>query len=242
MKYLLITTLVIIALTLSSGEASAAESSVGYVPLTGIYGVTDSLNDTSVSSEARLSSMLGNIFVLLIGFAGLAAVVMISYGAIEYMVSESLTNKGAGREKILNAVIGLLLVLFTYTILYTINPDILSLRLFVTDIAAPSTNTTSGTGGTQNSQTTGTGGTNNTAPRPPTGIERTGTDFVYALKTIDPRGRCKIQTSSFINRQQCEAALPQAQATVSRTISAGGKAELTTGGCVPGKPTPVTSC
>lgn len=126
MKYLLLTLLVGITLFLSGVDANAADTTKGYQPLTGIYGITD--NQDHASGDARLTNMISNAFNLLIGFAGIAAVVMISYGAILYM-GESITKKGDGRNIMWNAVIGLLLVLFTYTILFTINPDILKIKI-----------------------------------------------------------------------------------------------------------------
>ncbi len=132
--YLIALATVAASLPLWGIALAAGNTAAEYQPLTGIYGITDV---GKVSAGNQLSTMLGNVFNLLIGFSGLAAVVMISWGAVLYMFSESLTSKGEGRDKMQNAVIGLLLVLFTYTILYTINPDILELRLFVQKVVAP---------------------------------------------------------------------------------------------------------
>jgi hypothetical protein len=125
-----------IVLTLCIGGIAYAQSTSDdaakkYVPLTGIYGITDDLD--AKTGEERLTKMVRNAFNLLIGFAGLAAVIMISYGAILYM-SESITGKGKGREYMLNAVIGLMLVLFTYTIIFTINPAMLDIKLEIKDL------------------------------------------------------------------------------------------------------------
>ena len=62
---------------------------------------------------------------IFIGIAAVLAVVMIVMGGIEYMTSELIGNKEAGKDKIRNAIFGLLLALGAWTILNQINPDIL---------------------------------------------------------------------------------------------------------------------
>jgi membrane-bound lytic murein transglycosylase B len=50
---------------------------------------------------------------------------MIVMGGIEYMTTELISSKEAGKERIRNAIFGLLLALGAWTILNTINPNIL---------------------------------------------------------------------------------------------------------------------
>lgn len=115
----------------ASNIALAADTTGSYQPLTGIYGITDSVGVET--GDQRLTRMIQNAFNLLIGIAGLSAVVMISYGALMYM-GESITRKETGKTTMWNAVVGLLLVLFTYTILFTINPNILNLKISPRDL------------------------------------------------------------------------------------------------------------
>lgn len=64
-----------------------------------------------------------NIFI---GFAAVLAMVMIVMGGIQYMTSELIPSKEAGKERIKNAILGLLLALGAFLILNTINPDLLN--------------------------------------------------------------------------------------------------------------------
>jgi hypothetical protein len=57
------------------------------------------------------------------------AVVMIVIGGIEYMTTELISGKEAGKERILHAIFGLLLALGAWTLLNQINPDILKTDL-----------------------------------------------------------------------------------------------------------------
>jgi hypothetical protein len=59
-------------------------------------------------------------------FLASAAVFMITFSGIEYMLSEIPNVKSNARERITNALIGLILALSTYLILKTINPELLN--------------------------------------------------------------------------------------------------------------------
>jgi len=68
-----------------------------------------------------------NIMIkLIIGMAAVLAMVMITMGGVEYMSSELVSGKEAGKETIRNAIFGLLIALGAYLILNTINPQLLS--------------------------------------------------------------------------------------------------------------------
>lgn len=66
---------------------------------------------------------------IVIGAAAVLAVLMFMFGGFMYMVGESLQTKGEGSKTMQNAVLGLLLILFSYLILETINPNLLNLNL-----------------------------------------------------------------------------------------------------------------
>lgn len=74
---------------------------------------------------AGLASYLNLIIRLVIGIAAVLAVIMIVWGGIEYMSSELIGNKEAGKDRISHAVLGLLLALGAWVILSTINPKLL---------------------------------------------------------------------------------------------------------------------
>ncbi len=62
----------------------------------------------------------------IITFSTAAAFGMIIWGGMEYITSfGNLSKMSSGKEKIENAVIGLLIILISYLILQTINPQLL---------------------------------------------------------------------------------------------------------------------
>ncbi len=80
---------------------------------------------------------------LLIALAAVAAVFMITWGGFEYMTTDAVTGKEEGRKKITNAIYGLLLVLCSYLILRTINPQFVQIPVgLVTPLGLSSQNTT----------------------------------------------------------------------------------------------------
>lgn len=97
---------------------------------------------------------LKGIFMLAIAIAGGLAVVMIIFGGIEYMTSETLPGKKDGRERITNAIWGLMLAIGAWLILNTINPKLTDFNFTV---SAPAGATT-GTSGTIGSSGTLSGG------------------------------------------------------------------------------------
>jgi len=78
-----------------------------------------------------------NSFYLLIGVAGVLAVIMIMLGGIQYMSTDAISGKEDGKEKITKALLGLLLAIGAWLILNTINPAILGLDLSTKEIPPP---------------------------------------------------------------------------------------------------------
>ena len=68
------------------------------------------------------ASYLANMIKLFMGIVGVLAVLMIIIGGIEYMSTVSLDEKSGARTRITNALLGLVLALSSYVILFTINP------------------------------------------------------------------------------------------------------------------------
>lgn len=89
-----------------------------YQPLAGIEGVTKD------GEQTGLKNILNFIFTWGIRVAVLLAVIMIIFGGVEYMTSDAVFNKEDGIHKINAAIIGLILTLSAWLILYTINPRI----------------------------------------------------------------------------------------------------------------------
>ncbi|MEX1120296.1 MAG: pilin [Candidatus Paceibacterota bacterium] len=93
-----------------------------FVPLTdgGIPGV---------SSGVEFKDFLNAVFKLGLAIAVTLAVIMITVGGLEYMTTDSVNNKSSGKEKIQNALMGLLIALMIWIILFTINPNLLNIDL-----------------------------------------------------------------------------------------------------------------
>jgi len=64
--------------------------------------------------------------------AAVLAVIMLAIGGFKYMTSESVFKIGGAKEQITGAIVGLLIVLASITILYTINPRLVEIRIFRT--------------------------------------------------------------------------------------------------------------
>lgn len=70
------------------------------------------------------------IYAFLVGAAGVIAATLIIKGGFEYITAGGASERvGAAKKTIGSAVFGLLLVLASYTLLNTINPDLVHLRL-----------------------------------------------------------------------------------------------------------------
>lgn len=96
-------------------------------------------------------------FNLAIGIGAGLAFVMITLGGITYATSDAISGKQGGREMITNAIYGLVLVVSAYAILWTINPDMLTLKLTIPIPAIkPATGTGTGTGTLGSGITAGT--------------------------------------------------------------------------------------
>ncbi len=100
----------------------------GFTPLAPIPGLTSD-NGRSVINSTSLADFFNNLYLYLIGFAAIAAIIMIIWGGFEYATQDSISAKGAGKERIQEALFGLVLVLSPYLVFSIINPSILNLSL-----------------------------------------------------------------------------------------------------------------
>jgi hypothetical protein len=84
------------------------------------------------------------VFNLAIALAAVAAVFMMVWGGFEYMTSSAVNTKSDGLKKVYNAIGGLALVLCSFLILKTINPQFVQVPAsLVTPLNLSSENTTS---------------------------------------------------------------------------------------------------
>jgi hypothetical protein len=97
-----------------------------YTPLAPLPGFPDKFDFTDTCPLGRYMNIAINAVIAIIA---VMAMVMIVMGGIEYMTSELISSKASGKDKIINAVVGLLIALGSYLILNTLNPNLLNLCL-----------------------------------------------------------------------------------------------------------------
>jgi hypothetical protein len=83
----------------------------------------------NLSESTSLADFLNKLFLTSISIGAILAVIKIMWGGYTYMASNLWTSKNGAKTTIQNAVIGLLILLSVYLILYQINPCILNLDI-----------------------------------------------------------------------------------------------------------------
>ncbi len=95
------------------------------VPIPGLFDEKDIPID-----ETFFGRYVSSFYIFFAGVAGILAVVVMMWGGFHYITSAGNPQKmKQGQEIISNAVIGLILVLTSYVLLRTINPNLVSLNL-----------------------------------------------------------------------------------------------------------------
>ncbi len=97
----------------------------GFVPLAPIPGLTEGV----VANEGGLAQFLNNLYKFLIGIAAVLAIIMIIWGGLQYSTQDSVSEKGEGKQRIYDAIFGLILVLSPVLVFSIINPSILNLSI-----------------------------------------------------------------------------------------------------------------
>jgi len=90
---------------------------------------------TQTSNETTLEKYLPGVFKLAIGLSAVFAVLMIVIGGFQYISSDAIMKKSEGKERIKNAVFGLVLVISAWLILNTINPNLLEINLNIESVS-----------------------------------------------------------------------------------------------------------
>ncbi len=93
-----------------------------YVPISGSSTSQFLGFSGNVIQVNNLNDFIGKIFDFGVALAIGLALIMIMWGGIEYMTTDSWMGKEDGKKKIKDALYGLGLAIFSYVILYTINP------------------------------------------------------------------------------------------------------------------------
>jgi hypothetical protein len=98
-------------------------------PLPGVANTTCTNSDGVSVACTDVSSYITGFFKLVISLSAVLAVIMIIYGGFKYISSAAEGGKTDGKKYIQNAVWGLLLVISSYVVLHTINPDLVNFSL-----------------------------------------------------------------------------------------------------------------
>lgn len=124
----------------------SAQTKYEYTVLAPLPGTTNVENCTGTDCKTTLEKYLPGVFKLAIGLSAVFAVLMIVIGGFQYISTDAIQKKTDGKERIKNALYGLVLVISAWLILNTINPKLLELRLDIEPItvAAPAKGTLGG--------------------------------------------------------------------------------------------------
>ncbi len=115
----------IILTPMSAPPIPPSTSTTNYQLLAPLPGTDGSNSIKDIDPKKGLGSYLNLMIKIFIGLCAVLSVVMIVVGGLEYMTSELISSKEAGKEKITGALLGLLIALGAYALLFTINPDLL---------------------------------------------------------------------------------------------------------------------
>ncbi len=87
------------------------------------------ISEVKDQDAGGLSNFFNLLIKIAIALAGAIAVVMIIVGGIQYMGTDSVWEKGESVSRMTGAVGGIVLLLCSYLILYTINPDLVNIKI-----------------------------------------------------------------------------------------------------------------
>ena len=139
-NYKKIVLLVLLLIVIVPGQASAQNQDTDtkeYTVLAPLPGTVKDPNCSGLSCKADLASYIPGLFKLVIGLAAVLAVGFIIWGGIQYITTDAVTGKEEGKKRIRDAIIGLVMIIGAYLILYTINPNLLQFNLTIGALRPP---------------------------------------------------------------------------------------------------------
>ncbi len=90
----------------------------------------DPTKTAQTGEDTKLFGGLTEFYLLGLSLVGISALLMMVWGGIYITIAGDNTGLlGKGKQKIQNALWGILLAGISYALLYTINPDLVTLRL-----------------------------------------------------------------------------------------------------------------
>lgn len=127
-------------------QAQTTQPVIGeYVVLAPLPGTTVNCTGPNAGKDCSdINSYLSGFLGLVIGIGAVIAMIMLGFYGFQYAMSDSASVKMANSAKLWEIVQGLLLIIASYAIIYTINPALLNFSLEITapKITAPAVNTT----------------------------------------------------------------------------------------------------
>jgi hypothetical protein len=124
--------IVFVPLLMSTGitYAAATCNGDGFCPLSSdFFNVIGAVPGTNFAS-GDFGTVVNGIFKLAIRIAGAVAVAMFVYSGLQYMVAPlGASGTEHAKERMQNAILGLLMLVSTWIIFNQINPDILNLQI-----------------------------------------------------------------------------------------------------------------
>lgn len=111
----------------SAATAASAQTYVTFQPLAESGGQGSLLSSFYQSND--LPGLINAMFRIALSIGAIAAVLRIAWAGYNYMTSDAWGNKQHAKEVLGDVVLGLLLLLSIYLILYQINPNILKLDI-----------------------------------------------------------------------------------------------------------------
>jgi len=121
----------------------SVSAQINYTPLAPIPEITGTGNTVNVST------FIQGLVKFSIGIAGALAVLMIIWGGIQYISTDAWGKKSDAKGVIQNAIIGFILAIGAYSILYTINPKLVDINIGIKNLPRGSAINASGEGFTE---------------------------------------------------------------------------------------------
>jgi hypothetical protein len=104
---------------LFSPTPALGQGDAGYILLAPLPGL-ETTAELNAGEDGAVANYFSIIYKIGVSLVLVIAVVMLVYGGIEYMTSDSIGGKGNGREIVSKAIIGIVLAVTSYALLYVI--------------------------------------------------------------------------------------------------------------------------
>lgn len=131
-KKILISSALIIPIFVFLTNTGYAQTSDNYTLLAPIPCVGGPDTCGNEVTETNFNNYIPGIFNLLIGISAAFAVLSLVWGGFQYLSTDAVSGKSSSKERIKSSLLGLVLVIVAWLILYTVNPELLDIKLDLT--------------------------------------------------------------------------------------------------------------